>query len=710
MAKNLVVVESPAKAKTINKFLGKDFQVESCYGHIKDLPKKKMGIDVENEFKPSYQIIPAKRKIIKKLRDLSKTAEKVYLATDLDREGEAIAWHLSQELDNSKEGRIVFNQITREAIGEAIKNPTEINLNKVNAQQGRRVLDRLVGYKISPLLWEKVKRGLSAGRVQSVAVRLVCEREKEIEKFVQKEYWTIVGKFTSFAGKSFLEAKLSQVENKLVKILSEEKARQLAEKIKKEEYKVIKITAEKKKISPFPPFITSTLQQAASYYLKLSPSQTMRIAQDLYEGEEIGDEGRVGLITYMRTDSVRVAREAQLEARRYLEKEFGKEFLPLRIPRYKNKKSSQDAHEAIRPTKIWRTPEKMKPYLSPRHLKVYELIWRRFLASQMEKAILNKVTVDIRGGKYLFRAEGKKIKFPGFMIVSKERYEKEKSLLPVKEEEKLKLKELTSKQHFTEVPSRYTEASLVKVLEEKGIGRPSTYAPTISTIKRRGYVSWRKGKLIPTLLAKVVNELLVKNFSTILDISFTAQMEEGLDTVEEGEKKWTALVDGFYKYFSKDLSKAKKKMKNIKKEGVQIAPTNCERCGAKMVLKFGRYGEFLACSNYPDCKNTKALVNKIGIRCPFPDCEGEIIERTSKKGAIFYGCSKFPQCKFVSRETPIKESCPHCRNPYLLRDKSNFKCPECGAKIRDYKIEELKLGKIPYKVVKKRINEARVAR
>ncbi len=703
MAKNLVVVESPAKAKTINKFLGRNFQVESCYGHVKDLPKKKIGIDIENEFKPSYEIIPAKRKIIKKLRDLSKTAEKVYLATDLDREGEAIAWHLSQELNNSKKGRIVFNQITKEAIQKAIKNPTEINLNKVDAQQGRRVLDRLVGYKISPLLWEKVKRGLSAGRVQSVAVRLVCEREKEIEKFVEKEYWTITGKFTLLAGGSLLEAKLFQVEHKRVKILSEEKARQLAEKIKEEEYKVAKLTAEEKKIFPPPPFITSTLQQAASYYLKLSPAQTMRIAQDLYEGEEIGNEERVGLITYMRTDSVRVAREAQLEARRHLEKEFGKEFLPLRIPRYKNKKSSQDAHEAIRPTKIWRTPEKLKPYLSPRHLKVYEVIWRRFLASQMEKAILNKITVDIQGGGYLFRAEEKKIKFPGFMAVSKQKYEKEKSLPPVKEKEKLKLKELASKQHFTEAPSRYTEASLVKVLEEKGIGRPSTYAPTISTIKKRNYVSWQKGKLIPTLLAKVVNELLVKNFSSVLATRFTAQMEEDLDTVEEGEKKWTALVDGFYKHFSKDLSKAKKKMKNIKKEGVQIAPINCEKCGAKMILKFGRYGEFLACSNYPNCKNTKALLNKTGIRCPFPDCEGEIIERTSKKGAIFYGCSKFPKCKFISREVPIKESCPHCGNSYIFRDKSGFKCPECGAKIKDYKIEELKLGEIPYKVVKKAI-------
>jgi len=406
--KNLVIVESPAKAKTINKFLGKDFQVESCYGHIKDLPKKKMGVDIENGFKPTYQLIPGKRKIVKKLRDLSKSMEKVYLATDLDREGEAIAWHLSQELDHTREGRIVFNQITKKAVQEAIKNPSKINISKVDAQQGRRVLDRLVGYKLSPLLWEKVKRGLSAGRVQSVAVRLICEREKKIEEFVAEEYWTIMAKFAHPEEKTSLEAKLFQVEGKTIKILNEEEARKLAEKIEKEKYEVIKVKKEKKERSPSPPFITSTLQQTASHYLKFSTSQTMKIAQDLYEGQEIGEEGRIGLITYMRTDSVRVAKEAELEAREYLEKEVGSEFIPTRIPHYKNKKSSQDAHEAIRPTSIWRTPDKMKKYLSDNHFKLYELIWRRFLASQMKKAILSKVTVSIQGGKYLFQAEEKK--------------------------------------------------------------------------------------------------------------------------------------------------------------------------------------------------------------------------------------------------------------------------------------------------------------
>jgi len=706
--KNLVIVESPAKAKTINKFLGKNFQVESCYGHIKDLPKKKLGVDIENGFKPTYQLIPGKRKIIRKLKDLSKTTEKVYLATDLDREGEAIAWHLSQELDHTREGRIVFNQITKKAVQEAIKNPSKINISKVDAQQGRRVLDRLVGYKLSPLLWEKVKRGLSAGRVQSVAVRLICEREKKIEEFVSEEYWTIMAKFAHPEEKISLEAKLSQVEGKTTKILNEDEARKLAEKIEKEKYKVIKVKKEKKERSPYPPFITSTLQQAASHYLKFSTSQTMKIAQDLYEGQEVGEEGRIGLITYMRTDSVRVAREAELEAREYLKKEVGSEFIPTRIPHYKNKKSSQDAHEAIRPTSIWRTPKKTRNYLSDNHFKLYELIWRRFLASQMKKAILSKVTVSILGGKYLFQAEEKKIEFPGFMTVYKEKSEKEKNLPPIEEGEKLKLRELTSEQHFTQPPSHYTEASLVKALEEKGIGRPSTYAPTIATIKARGYVRWQKGRLIPTLLAKVVNDLLVSNFSTILDTRFTAQMEEGLDAVEEGEKKWTVLVRDFYHQFNKDLNIAKQKMRNVKKEGLQVNSSKCEQCGGKMVLKFGRYGAFLACSNYPECKNTREITGKTGIKCPLPDCGGEIVERTSKKGAIFYGCSKFPQCRFVSQQLPIKEICPYCKNPFLLKDKDGFKCPQCGKKIKDYRIEELKLGKIPYKVIKKTIADRMV--
>ncbi len=708
MVKKLVIVESPAKAKTINRFLGKTFQVESCYGHIKDLPKKKLGIDIENDFKPTYQIIPGKRKTVKKLRDLSRTMQQVYLATDLDREGEAIAWHLSQELENTKGGRIVFNQITKEAVQNAIKSPRDININKVDAQQGRRALDRLVGYKLSPLLWEKVKRGLSAGRVQSIAVRLICEREKEIEKFALKEYWTTLAKFSSPGRKIVIEAKLSKVEDKTIKILNEKKARELAKRIEKESYEVTEVKKEKKEKSPYPPFITSTLQQTASFYLKLSTSQTMKIAQDLYEGRDVGKGERIGLITYMRTDSVRVAKEAKLEARDYLKKELGEEFIPAKIPFYKNRKSSQDAHEAIRPTSIFRTPDKMKKYLDSRHFKLYELIWRRFLASQMKKAILSTVKVSIKGEKYLFQAEGKKIEFPGFMKFYKERGGKEKILAAVKEGEILELKELVSEQRFTQPPSHYTEASLVKVLEEKGIGRPSTYVPTIATIKARGYVKWQKGKLIPTLLARIVNDLLVNNFSTILDTRFTVQMEEGLDAVEEGETKWTVLVGDFYHQFDKDLNTAKEKMRNVKKEGLQIKSTKCEQCGKKMVLKFGRYGAFLACCDYPTCKNTRDMSNKMGVGCPTPDCEGEIVERTSKKGTVFYGCSKFPQCRFVSKQAPVKEICPHCQNPFLFRDKDGFICPRCEKKTMGYRIEELKLQKIPYKIIKK-IDADRVA-
>jgi len=677
MPKNLVIVESPAKAKTINKFLGKNFRVESCYGHIKDLPKKNLGIDIENGFKPTYRIIPGKRKVVKKLKDLSRQIEKVYLATDIDREGEAISWHLSQELAHPDKVRIVFNQVTREAIREAIKKPGQVDLNKVNAQQGRRVLDRLVGYKLSPLLWEKVKRGLSAGRVQSVAVRLICDRENEIEKFKPEEYWIVKARFGLSFKKAYLEAKLSLIDSQKVKISSEAQVKEIAKKIKEQSYQIIRVRKEEKRKSPQPPFTTSTLQQAAAYHLRFSAARTMKLAQDLYEGQEIGPEGRVGLITYMRTDSVRVAKEAQKEAREYIKKKLGEEFLPSKIPYYRNRKSSQDAHEAIRPTGIKRDPERVKKYLSNPHYKLYELIWRRFIASQMERAVIDTVKVDIQGGVYLFKAESRKIRFPGYLLIYKEKAEKDESLPVVKENEKLKLEELSSKQQFTKALPRYTEASLVKTLEEKGIGRPSTYAPIIFTIKKRGYVKSARGWFVPTPLARVVNDLLVNSFSTLLDPHFTAQMEEGLDAVEQGERPWAALVGDFYHHFKKDLDAAEQKMKDVKKEGWKASSLKCEKCGGRMVLKFGRYGEFLACSNYPRCKSTRKVAQKTGVRCPSPDCEGEIIERSSKKGSIFYGCSRFPQCRFVLKTEPVVENCPHCGNSYLVKVKNGLKCTEC---------------------------------
>ena len=702
MPKNLVIVESPAKAKTINKFLGKNFRVESCYGHIKDLPKKNLGIDIENGFKPTYRIIPGKRKVVKKLKDLSRQIEKVYLATDIDREGEAISWHLSQELAHPDKVRIVFNQVTREAIREAIKKPGQVDLNKVNAQQGRRVLDRLVGYKLSPLLWEKVKRGLSAGRVQSVAVRLICDRENEIEKFKPEEYWIVKARFGLSFKKACLEAKLSLIDSQKVKISSEAQVKEIAKKIKEQSYQIIRVRKEEKRKSPQPPFITSTLQQAAAYHLRFSAARTMKLAQDLYEGQEIGSEGRVGLITSMRTDSVRVAKEAQKEAREYIKKKLGEEFLPSKIPYYRNRKSSQDAHEAIRPTGIKRDPERVKKYLSNPHYKLYQLIWRRFIASQMERAVIDTVEVDIQGGVYLFKAESRKIRFPGYLLIYKEKAEKDESLPVVKENEKLKLEELSSKQQFTKALPRYTEASLVKTLEEKGIGRPSTYAPIIFTIKKRGYVKSARGWFVPTPLARVVNDLLVNSFSTLLDPHFTAQMEEGLDAVEQGERPWAALVGDFYHHFKKDLDAAEQKMKDVKKEGWKASSLKCEKCGGRMVLKFGRYGEFLACSNYPRCKNTRKVAQKTGVRCPSPDCEGEIIERSSKKGSIFYGCSRFPQCRFVLKTEPVVENCPHCGNSYLVKVKNGLKCPECGKRIEEFLVEELKLGRVPFKIMKRR--------
>ncbi|MCD6407363.1 type I DNA topoisomerase, partial [Candidatus Aerophobetes bacterium] len=555
---NLVIVESPAKAKTINKFLGPNYKVESCLGHIKDLPKNSLGVDINNGFKPTYVLIPGKKKVVEKLKKLSSKADKIFLATDMDREGEAISWHLSQELDHKNKFRIVFNQITKEALQEAVKNPGQIDKNKVDAQQGRRILDRLVGYKLSPLLWDKVKGGLSAGRVQSVAVRLLCEREEEIEKFVPEERWNIGAVFKGKKGK--IEALLYQINGKKREIKDERALRKLVEKIVQANYKVLRVTKAQIKKSPYPPFTTSTLQQAASSVLRFSPARTMKIAQDLYEGQDIGSNERVGLITYMRTDSTRIAKEAQLSARKWIKDNMGKDFIPPRIREYKNKKTSQDAHEAIRPTRVELTPEKVKNYLSPDHYKLYNLIWRRFVASQMADALIDRVTIEIEGDfegeKYKFKAESKRLKFAGFLKVYEEEKEKSKKMLSLQEGENLKLEKIISKQTFTQPPPRYTEATLIKALEEKGIGRPSTYAPIISTIQQRGYVRWVRGRLFPTPLARIVNTLLIESFPTLIDVDFTAKMEEGLDEIEQGKEKWTNLVRDFYERFQKDLERA----------------------------------------------------------------------------------------------------------------------------------------------------------
>jgi len=712
LRKNLVIVESPAKAKTINKFLGKNFLVESCFGHVKDLPKSKLGVNVNDNFKPVYVIIPGKRKIIERLKKLSATADKVFLATDMDREGEAISWHLSQELKGKEKLRVIFNQITEKAIKEAIANPKDIDMNKVNAQQGRRVLDRLVGYKLSPLLWRKVRRGLSAGRVQSVAVRLLCEREEEIESFTPEEYWKIYAIFKDKQGNE-LEAELYHINDKKPKIKNELKVKEIVEEIRRLEFKVHKIKRQKTERSPYPPFITSTLQQAANYHLKFSPAKTMRIAQDLYEGQDIGDRERIGLITYMRTDSTRVAKEAQVVAREWIKKNLGKEFVPPKIPDYKNKKFSQDAHEAIRPTKVDLTPDKLKKYLSPDHYKLYDLIWRRFLASQMSKAIFDQVEIDIRGGypkgrSYRFKAEGRWIKFLGFLKMYQEKREKEKTLFIPQEGTSLTLSKIISQQKFTQPPPRYTEASLVKTLEEKGIGRPSTYAPIISTIQQRGYARWVKGKLIPTPLARVVNALLVNSFASVIDEKFTANMEEGLDEIEQGKKHWTHIVKEFYEQFQKDLEQAEKEMRNIKEKGMMVSPIVCDKCGRNMVVKVGKFGEFLACSGYPECKNTQPLDHKIGVKCPL--CQqrknldeiGEVVEKITKNGKSFYVCSRYPTCKFLVWEQPVDEKCPKCGNSYMIKEQNRLKCPKCGERLENEIVKEVKLGKVTHKIIKLR--------
>jgi len=705
--KNLVIVESPAKARTINKFLGADYLVESCFGHIKDLPKNELGVDIENHFKPTYVVIPGKKKIINKLRKLSARAEKVFLATDMDREGEAISWHLSQELNHKKKLRIVFNQITQKALQEAIANPGQIDKNRVDAQQGRRVLDRLVGYKLSPLLWDKVKRGLSAGRVQSVAVRILCEREEEIEAFKQEEYWSISVIFEDGEG-NLLEADLHQINDKKPKIKNEKVAREIAEKIRGASHRVKEVKKSQSKKAPYPPFTTSTLQQVASSHLRFSPAKTMRIAQDLYEGQDIGAKERVGLITYMRTDSTRVAKEAQISAREWIKKNLGKEFVPPRIFEYKNKKTSQDAHEAIRPTRVDLVPQNLKKYLSSDHYKLYDLIWRRFISSQMAKAIINRVAIGIEavfpGEKdtYRFKLEGRQIQFSGFLKVYQEKREREK-IIPVPEVGTLlSLRKIVLKQNFTQPPPRYTEATLVKTLEEKGIGRPSTYAPIISTIQQRGYVRWVKGKLIPTPLARVVNTLLVNSFSVIMDTGFTAKMEEGLDEVEQGKKSWIHLVGEFYQRFQKDLEQAETQMRNIKEEGLVATSTRCQKCGKNMVVKIGRFGEFLACSGYPQCKNTQPLNQRIGMRCPFPGCEGEVVEKITRKGREFYTCSRYPECKFLSWDEPVNERCPSCDSTYLVKVTGGLKCPKCEEKIKNEIVEKMNFEGVLLQIIKLR--------
>jgi len=662
LAETLVIVESPAKAKTIGKYLGSKYIVKASMGHVRDLPKSQMGVDVAQGFEPKYITIRGKGDVLKTLKDAAKKVKKVYLAADPDREGEAIAWHLAQYLglDLNQPLRVVFNEITKDAIKEAFKHPRHINMDLVNAQQARRILDRLVGYNISPILWKKVRKGLSAGRVQSVTVKLILDREREIKQFVPEEYWTITSTLASM-GKSF-EARFYGFGEEKAELKSEADVTRVLKQIEKQPFVVQKVTKRERKRNPAPPFITSSLQQEAARKLNFRTAKTMMIAQQLYEGIDLGKEGTVGLITYMRTDSTRVSVTAQNEAKEYIQEHFGADYIPSEPRTPAKNEKAQDAHEAIRPTSVLRTPDQVKEYLSRDQLRLYRLIWERFLASQMASAVLDTMSVDIDVNGVTFRATGSKVKFPGFMKVyiegSDDGKEEESFLPPIEEGQQLELKEVEPNQHFTQPPPRYTEARLVKTLEELGIGRPSTYAPTLETIQKRGYVALEEKRFVPTELGEIVISLIEEFFPEILDVEFTAHMESDLDNIEEGVANWVKVLDQFYQGFSKRVVVAEEQMEEVELKD-EIADENCELCGRHMVYKLGRFGKFLACSGFPECRNTKPIVKEIGVTCP--QCEsGSIIERKSKKSRIFYGCNQYPGCEFVSWDKPIARPCPKC--------------------------------------------------
>ncbi|MFC5712159.1 type I DNA topoisomerase [Thalassorhabdus alkalitolerans] len=688
MADYLVIVESPAKAKTIGKYLGKKYIVKASMGHVRDLPKSQMGVDTTNQYEPKYITIRGKGPVLKELKTAAKKVKKIYLAADPDREGEAIAWHLAHSLDIDEDSdcRVVFNEITKAAIKDAFKHPRPINMDLVDAQQARRILDRLVGYNISPLLWKKVKKGLSAGRVQSIAVKMIIEREKEIKEFVPEEYWSIKGSF--LYGKESFEAKFYGQDGKKLELNSEEDVQNVLKKLKGEEFLIDSVKKRERRRNPVLPFTTSSLQQEAARKLNFRAKKTMMIAQQLYEGIDIGKEGTIGLITYMRTDSTRISDTAKEETKQYIQDTYGKEYIGGGKKSQKKDSKSQDAHEAVRPTSVLKDPKTIKQYLSRDQFRLYKLIWERLVASEMAPAVMDTMTVDLTNEGVIFRATGSKVKFPGFMKVYVEgnddgKKEEDKFLPDLKEGETVKKEELEPNQHFTQPPPRYTEARLVRTMEELGIGRPSTYAPTLDTIQRRGYVALEDKRFVPTELGEIVLELIVEFFPEILDVEFTAKMENDLDFIEEGREDWIRIIDTFYQDFEKRLTVAEEEMKEVEIKD-EPAGEDCEKCGHEMVYKMGRYGKFMACSNFPDCRNTKAIVKDIGVKCP--SCkEGNIVERKSKKRRTFYGCDRYPECEFVSWDKPISRPCPKCEG--LLVEKKTKKgvhvqCAEC-----DYKEE-----------------------
>lgn len=736
MAKNLVIVESPAKARTLEKYLGRDFQVKASVGHIMDLPKNKLGVDIEHDFEPEYQVLRGKKKVIAELKQAAKGKENIYLAPDPDREGEAIAWHIAEKIGRNRHRirRVLFNEITRRSVQEAIRHPHELDRNLYEAQQTRRILDRLVGYQISPLLWKKVRRGLSAGRVQSVAVRIICEREREIQAFTPKEYWSITARLEGanpppFAARLFRMG-AERLDPDKFRLENAAAARGVVDRLRGATWIVSRVERKERRRFPTPPFITSRLQQEASRKLGYAPSRTMRIAQRLYEGVEIGGEGAVGLITYMRTDSTRIAPEAIQETRQFISGRFGQDYLPENAVTYPSKKGAQDAHEAIRPTAVGNTPEQLARYLSAEELALYTLIWNRFVASQMTPAVFDQTTVDITAADTLFRATGQTMKFDGFIRVytegrdddrkeGDEDDESERQLPPLTEGERLRLHEILPEQHFTQPPPRFSQATLIKELEEKGIGRPSTYAAIMATILNKEYVLEDKSRrLRPTELGFLTTDLLVAAFPDILNVEFTAGMEDVLDNIEEGREKWVAAMRRFYDPFVRDLEHAEERMPDVKREGqptdipcaacgakmvikwgrsgeflacpnypkckntknfsrddegsinveeAQETDEKCERCGRPMLVRFGRYGKFFGCSGYPECKNVRPLVRPVptGVACP--DCgAGEIMEKRSRTGKTFYSCNRYPQCKFATWDRPVPEPCPQCNAPFVV--------------------------------------------
>jgi DNA topoisomerase-1 len=695
----MVIVESPAKARTVGRFLGKGFEVMASVGHVRDLLRSQLSVDIDNDFQPRYRVPNEKRKVVKQLKSAANKAEEVYLATDPDREGEAIAWHLVEAVDipDGVCKRVVFHEITEPAIKDAFARAHEINMDLVNAQQARRILDRLVGYNLSPLLWRKVRSRLSAGRVQSVALRLIVEREREIDAFIPEEFWTIAAEFQPQDRKESFIAKLIKVDQDNIKLGSELHVKPLLEDMQAARYQVSDVKLGQRKRRPSAPYTTSTLQQEASRRLGFTTRRTMRIAQQLYEGIDLDEGGLVGLITYMRTDSTNVSKLAQQEARKFIVKRYGEKFAPKKSPRYKpSARQAQEAHEAIRPTSVLRKPKALKKYLSRDQYRLYNLIWMRFVASQMSSAVYDTVSVEVSGEapihKYLLKATGSSIRFPGFMILYEEvrgmnRNNGDNGDTPVPTNlavgEQLDLLRLIPEQHFTQPPPRFSEASLVKALEEYGIGRPSTYAPIISTIQNRGYVEKDDRRLCPTETGFVVNDLLVEHFPDVMSVNFTAQMEKRLDSIADGENNWVSVIHDFYQPFSERVKKAEANIPEMKMEYESVG-RSCPESGHDLVIRWGRYGKFISCSNFPECRYTEPWLEKVGVQCP--NDGGEIVERRTRKGRIFYGCENYPDCDFTSWKRPLPEPCPNCEQLLVTANKQYAQCTVCEER---FKLESL---------------------